>query len=151
MLQLIRTTSSNSDFIALVELLDEELVERDGDLNSFYDQFNKVESIKHIIVAYENQKPISCGALKEYNAQSMEIKRMYTVIEQRGKGIASQLLAELEKWAAELGYATCILETGKKQVEAVSLYKKNGYQLIENYGQYKGVDNSLCFEKKLNL
>ncbi|NNM15337.1 MAG: GNAT family N-acetyltransferase [Bacteroidia bacterium] len=151
MLQLIKTTSSNSDFIALVELLDEELVERDGDLNSFYDQFNKVESIKHIIVAYENQKPISCGALKEYNAQSMEIKRMYTVIEQRGKGIASQLLAELEKWAAELGYATCILETGKKQVEAVSLYKKNGYQLIENYGQYKGVDNSLCFEKKLNL
>jgi GNAT superfamily N-acetyltransferase len=64
-------------------------------------------------------------------------------------GIASNILAELEKWASELSYAKCILETGKKQPEAISLYKKNGYRIIPNYGQYCEVENSLCFEKKL--
>jgi len=42
-----------------------------------------------------------------------------------------------------------MLETGKRQPEAIELYKKSGYKLTPNYGQYAGVENSLCFEKKL--
>lgn len=59
------------------------------------------------------------------------------------------ILAELEGWAAELSFRKCILETGKKQPEAIELYKSNEYQLIANYGQYIGVENSVCFEKKI--
>jgi hypothetical protein len=55
----------------------------------------------------------------------------------------------LENWAGELSYAKCILETGKRQPEAIGLYKKNGYKLIPNYGQYAEAENSLCFEKEL--
>jgi GNAT superfamily N-acetyltransferase len=150
MFRITRTDSTNSDFIALVKKLDAELVERDGDLNTFYNQFNTVDSIKHVIVGYENNKAIVCGAIKEYDDTCIEIKRMYTLTGNRGKGIASILLQELENWASELGYKKCILETGKKQVEAMELYKKNEYHLIPNYGQYKGVDNSLCFEKFLD-
>ena len=72
---------------------------------------------------------------------------MYTLPESRGKGTASRVLAELEVWANELFYEKCILETGKKQPEAIALYEKNGYKLIPNYGQYAEIDNSLCFEK----
>ena len=147
MLKLIRTNSNNKDFIKLVNQLDKELTIRDGDEHDFYDQFNKIDNIKYVVVAYENEKPISCGAIKEFDTETMEVKRMFTQVDVRGKGIASKVLDELEKWTTELGYQKCILETGVRQPEAIQLYTKSGYKLIENYGQYKGVENSRCFEK----
>ncbi|MCB0459788.1 MAG: GNAT family N-acetyltransferase [Flavobacteriaceae bacterium] len=137
------------DFIQLVNQLDKELTIRDGDEHDFYDQFNKIDNIKYVVVAYENEKPVSCGAIKEFDVLTMEVKRMFTQEDARGKGIASKVLYELEKWAAELGYQKCILETGVRQPEAIRLYTKSGYELIENYGQYKGVENSRCFEKHI--
>lgn len=150
MIKMVRTNSEDADFIELVEQLDADLAIRDGADHSFYHQFNKIDALKHVIVLYENDKALSCGAMKIFSSEAMEIKRMYTIPEARGKGIASRVLEQLEIWANELGYQKCILETGKKQPEAVSLYKKNGYHLIPNYGQYAGIENSLCFEKSLS-
>ena len=79
----------------------------------------------------------------------MEVKRMYTLPGYRGKGYASKILAELENWAAEMSYGKCVLETGKKQPEAIQLYTRNNYTIIPNYGQYAGIENSVCFEKIL--
>ena len=149
MVKLTRTDSDNADFIQLVKLLDADLADRDGKDHTFYAQFNKIDKIRHAIVAYEGTDPVGCGAMKEYQPDSMEIKRMYTLPASRGKGIASQVLAELESWAGELSYKKCLLETGKRQPEAIDLYKKNGYKQVSNYGQYAGIDNSLCFEKEL--
>lgn len=150
MIRIIRTNSENQDFIQLVKHLDADLAETDGKDHSFYAQFNKIDNIKYVVLAYEDDRPVGCGAIKEYAPDTMEIKRMYTSPECRGKGIASKVLHELEQWTSELSYAKCILETGKKQPEAIGLYKKNGYQIIPNYGQYAEVENSLCFEKHLN-
>lgn len=144
-----RTDSTDADFIRLVRELDEDLAIRDGADHSFYHQFNKIDTIKHAVVGYEDGKPIACGAVKEYADKMMEVKRMYVLPEKRGKGIASQILRALEVWAKELGYEKCILETGKKQPEAIQLYTKNKYSIIPNYGQYEGVENSVCFEKKI--
>ncbi|PZX60355.1 acetyltransferase (GNAT) family protein [Algoriphagus ratkowskyi] len=149
MITLTRTDSSNPDFIALVTLLDAYLAEKDGRDHDYYNQFNTIDKLKHVVVCYESGIPIACGAIKQFDADSMEVKRMFTKPEARGKGLASQVLAELEKWAAELGYKSCVLETGKRQVEAVALYKKQDYSLIPNYGQYRGMDNSICFKKVL--
>jgi GNAT superfamily N-acetyltransferase len=147
MVTLQRTNSDHPDFIALVKHLDAYLAEMDGDEHAFYDQFNNIDSLKFVVLAYEGDQAIGCGAIKEYDHQTMEVKRMYTSPEGRGKGIATMVLKELEQWAGELGYKKCILETGKRQVEAVSLYQKNGYSSISNYGQYAGMNNSVCFEK----
>ena len=149
MITIKRTNSDNKDFIELVKFLDADLARRDGKEHSFYAQFNKIDKIKYVVVAYENDKPIGCGAIKEYSPNVVEFKRMYTSPGNRGKGIATNILMHLEKWAAELSYEKCILETGKRQSEAVALYKKNGYKLIPNYGQYAGIENSLCFEKEM--
>ena len=149
MIRLVRTSSDNPDFIQLVKHLDADLAERDGKDHSFYAQFNKIDKIKHVVIAYENEEPVACGAIKEYAPDMMEVKRMYTSLESRGKGIASEVLRELENWASELSYERCILETGKKQPEAIRLYQKNGYNVIPNYGQYAGIENSLCYEKHL--
>ncbi len=145
-----RTTSENADFQILVKELDADLRVRDGDEHAFYAQFNKTDQIKYIIVAYENEQPVGCGAIKEFAPGVMEIKRMYVPVHKRGQGIASRILKELELWAIELNFSKCILETGKKQPEAIALYKKNGFTIISNYGQYENVVNSVCFEKNLN-
>jgi GNAT superfamily N-acetyltransferase len=150
MITIKRTTSDSRDFVKLVKLLDADLAIRDGEEHSFYAQFNKIDKINYVVLAYENETPIGCGAIKEYGPGTMEVKRMYVLPESRKQGIASRVLSELEKWAYELSFTKCILETGKKQPEAIKLYMKNGYRQISNYGQYAGVENSLCFEKKLN-
>lgn len=151
MIKVIRTDSSNQDFISLVRLLDTDLAFRDGAENAYYAQFNKIDSLKNCVVAYADEKAIGCGAFKPFEERvSVEVKRMYVLEDQRGKGIAGLVLAELEKWAAELGYSKCVLETGKRQPEAIALYTKHGYRITENYGQYKGIENSVCFEKTLH-
>jgi GNAT superfamily N-acetyltransferase len=125
MITLIQTNSDNKDFQHLVKELDIDLAIRDGAEHSFYAQFNKIDAIKYVIVAYENEVAIGCGAIKEYNYNTVEVKRMFVLPKKRGQGIASQILAVLEQWATALNYKKCILETGKKQPEAIALYNKN--------------------------
>lgn len=147
-MKLIRTTSENQDFIQLVKMLDEYLAYTDGEDHAFYDQYNKIDMLKHCIVLYEEENAVGCGAIKLYDQSSAELKRMFVIPEFRGKGYASKILSELENWAKELGFESVILETGSKQLEAIKLYEKT-YERIENYGQYKGVENSMCFKKDL--
>lgn len=149
-LTLIRTNSDQADFRKLVALLDQDLAVRDGDEHAFYAQFNKVDTIKEVVVAYQNNNPVGCGAIKPFSASQAEVKRMFVHPDCRKQGIAAQILNELENWAAEIGFSACILETGKKQPEAIALYQKAGYQIITNYGQYIGVDNSVCMQKHLD-
>lgn len=149
MLKILRTNSENPDFITLVRQLDAYLAKQDGDEHSFYDQFNKINKIRFAIVAYEEAQAVGCGAIREFAPGLMEVKRMYVVPERRSRGIATEVLNALESWAAEMTYEKCILETGKRQPEAVQFYKKNGYTITPQYGPYVGMDNSLCFEKIL--
>jgi putative acetyltransferase len=149
MVSIVRTDSENQDFIELVKYLDDYLAELDGEEHAFYNQLNKIDKIKHAVVAYENDRAMGCGAMRALDPYVMEIKRMYTVPEGRGKGVATRILNELEKWASELNYQKCILETGIRQPEAIALYRKRGFQVIANYGKYKNIENSVCFEKQI--
>lgn len=150
MLTIQRTNSDNKEFQTLVKALDSDLRVRDGDEHDFFAQYNKIDQLQYVVMAYEGNRPVGCGAIKPYDTSCMEVKRMYVPPEVRGRGIAAEVLQELEGWAKELGYKTCILETGKKMPEAIRLYEKSAYQLIPNYGQYVGVESSVCFEKNLS-
>jgi putative acetyltransferase len=150
MIQLHRTDSDNPDFQSLVRLLDEYLAEKDGAEHSYYAQFNKLDKIRHVVVVYNDEEPIGCGAFKQYDEQTVEIKRMFVHSDFRGQRVGKLILSELEIWAGELGFAECILETGWKQIEAVRLYQRSGYEIIPNYDQYIGVENSVCLRKILS-
>lgn len=149
MTRLKRTNSDDIDFINLVVLLDQDLKIRDGEDHTFYNQFNKIDKIKHVIVFYENDVALGCGAFREKENDTVEIKRMFVNPDYRKRGIAAAVLKELENWAAELNYTYTILETGKKQPEAISLYQKSGYTIIQNYPPYEEMDNSVCMKKTL--
>ncbi|MFY7844117.1 GNAT family N-acetyltransferase [Chryseobacterium gambrini] len=144
-----RTDSSNKDFQNLVQLLDADLAIRNGKDHSFYDQFNKIDAIKNCIVIYVDEIPAACGAFKKFDEETVEIKRMYTNPDFRKKGLATTIVKDLEIWAKELNYTKAVLESSLEQNEALSVYEKSGYTRIPNYGQYIGIDKSVCYEKVL--
>lgn len=144
-----RTTSDDTNFQELVKLLDLELQKRDGEEHLFYAALNKTNTLNYVIVAYDHDEPIGCGALRAYSKDTMEVKRMFVPSNKRGQGVASTILAALEIWCKELGVKKCVLETGKNQPEAIALYKNNHYNIIPNFGKYEDVENSVCFEKEL--
>ena len=148
-MQIIRTSSNHADFQLLAGQLEQELRVRDGEEHEYYAQINEVGAIPHVLVAYEDGKPVGCGALRAHDEPAMEVKRMYVHPAIRGKGNATILLRELEKWSRELGYTACLLETGSNQPEAIALYRKNNYQEIPKFGRYSESDNSVCFMKSL--
>jgi len=145
----VRTTGEDRDFQDLVRQLDADLNQRYAALQKSYDAHNASRDLAHVVLLYENQTPIGCGAFKALATASAEIKRMFVKPEARGRGMASMILAELEAWAREEQMTSLVLETGQKQHEAIALYLKLGYQPIENYGPYVGHQNSRCFRKAL--
>lgn len=148
-IQLKRSTSADADFQDLVIQLDQDLAEKNGDNNAFFAQYNRIDFIQHVVVLYVNDKAVACGAFKAFDDEQVEIKRMFVCEDQRGKKLGLAVLQELERWAIELRYTSCVLETGTKMKAAIHLYTKFGFERIENYGQYAGIEDSLCFRKKL--
>ena len=144
-----RTNGADEDFNKLIKQLDHELWTIMNEVQATYDKFNKVPDIKTVIVAYENNKAVGCGCFKKHNGTTVEIKRMFIIPDARRKGVAEKVLGELESWARELNFTTAVLETGKRMTHATSLYQKNGYAITENYGQYIGLEESVCMKKEL--
>lgn len=147
MVETVRTTSEHADFRSLIGELDADLNSRYGDLQKQYDGFNKIEEINTVVLVRDNDKAIGCGCFKVMGDDTVEIKRVFLRKEHRGNGIADRILRELELWAAELGYTSAVLETGKGQPEAIRFYTRLGYAPIPNYGHYAGNDNSVCMRK----
>ena len=87
MINIIRTDSTNKAFQDLVFLLDADLKKRDGDEHTFYRQFNHINSIKHVVVAYKDKQPIACGAFKQYSDNTVEIKRMFVHSDHRARAL----------------------------------------------------------------
>lgn len=143
------TTSLDPEFRTLIAELDTDLRERNGSVMDIYDQHNVIEYVDTVVIAYVNAKPAGCGCFKNYDADTVEMKRMFVRPEARGNGISRKVLAELEKWAKELGFKHTVLETGSKQTEALALYHKAGYNQIPVYGPYVDLPDSICFKKDL--
>jgi len=147
MKKIIRTDNENLDFNKLIVELDAYLKVTDGEDHEFYNQFNGLDTIKNVVIAYQDNKAAGCGAFKKFDDKTVEIKRIYVKFAYRGSGIAQAILNSLELWASEKGFKKCVLETGNRQVEAIKFYKKAGYKSIPNYGQYTHMEDSNCFEK----
>jgi GNAT superfamily N-acetyltransferase len=149
MIRLQRTTSDNEDFRLLIAELDKELQSRYEERQAIYDRYNIIENNRNVVIAYKDEMPVGCGCFKKFDDRSVEIKRMFVRPEYRGQKIAASILQELENWATELNISGTVLETGTKQHEAIHLYLKSGYIVVENYGPYKGLPESICMQKDL--
>lgn len=145
------TDGCNKDFTELCHGLDDFLNELvGGEENRIeYVQYNKLDDIHDVIVAYDNDTPIACASFKKYDNECAEVKRVFVKKEYRGMGLSKELMEMLEKRAREKGFQYFILESGEPLVAAMALYRKIGYKVIPNYGQYVGMEKSVCMKKKL--
>jgi GNAT superfamily N-acetyltransferase len=146
---IVRTESSDPDFPHLVMQLTLELKETYGEALVIYDTFKQISNLDTVVIAYVNEVPSGCGCFKKIDAHTVEIKRLFVKPSERNMGIASGILGELEVWAKEDGFSNAILESAHKQQEAIAFYKKQGYDIIPNYGPYIGMETSVCFGKRL--
>jgi len=144
-----RTTSNNKDFQWLITRLDNELWNELKEDQATYDQYNKVPDLDTVVIVYVNDQPAAGGCFKIYSSDTVEIKRMFVVKEQRGRGLSKIVLAELENWAAAQGFNHALLETSVHFTAATTLYKHAGYKIIPNYDQYAGLEESVCMKKAL--
>lgn len=150
-MKLVYTNGTNPDFVMLCSQLDKYLFEMVGGekQRKQYSQYNTLEDIHDVILAYENDRPIACASFKFHDTDTVEVKRVFIRKEYRGKGLSKQLMTELENQAKTKGYSKLILETGEQLPAAIAFYKKAGYSVIPNYGQYQDMKESVCMQKEL--
>jgi GNAT superfamily N-acetyltransferase len=147
-MKIIRTDYLNPAFQELVAELNTDLANRDGK-NHPLSQFNEIIHLKHVVVVYLKNKAVGCGAITKYDLVATEIKRMYVTPAHRGHQLGENILSELENWTKELGLSKCILFMGVHQPEAMKLYLRNNFSVIENYGKLKDIPDSICLAKTL--
>ena len=147
----IRTDGKNKDFIENCRLLDEDLDRRVGRKikRDKYKKYNQLDKIQEAIVVYKNNKAVGGGAIRRYDDENVELKRVFVHTEYQGQGIGSELVSLLIKWAEELGYQRMILETGELLAESCAVYRKAGFEVIPNYAPYENMPESLCMAKNL--
>jgi GNAT superfamily N-acetyltransferase len=100
------------------------------------------------LVGYLDGVPVASGGWRSHGADA-EIKRMYVTPAARNRGLARQLLAELERTAAAAGHRQVILESGSQQPEAVALYRSSGYTPIAPFGHYADARGAIHLGKDL--
>ncbi len=150
-MRFIYTDGSNLDFIELCHDLDNFLNELVGgeENRAEYIPYNQLDDIHDVIVVYDDDIPVGSASFKKYDDECAEVKRVFIKQEHRRKGIASKLMELLENVAREQGYHYLVLESGEPLIAAMALYRKIGYKVIQNYGQYKDMPDSICMKKKL--
>lgn len=150
-MQYIYTDGCNQDFIKLCHALDTFLNELVGgeENRAEYVKYNKLDNIHDVFVAYDREKPIGSASFKKYDDERAEVKRVFVNEKYRGCGIAKQLMKLLEEKAREKGFKYLILESGEPLVTAMALYRKIGFKVIPNYGQYKDMPESICMQKEI--
>ena len=147
----VKCNGTNPDFIENCRLLDEDLDRRVGKViqREKYAQYNQVNHISEAIVVYQEGELVGGGAIRKYNDDKVELKRVYVHSKAQGKGIGTQLVKQLIHWGQELGYKSMLLETGELLKEAEHVYRKLGFHVISNYEPYTNMQESLCMEKNL--
>ncbi len=101
------------------------------------------------LVARVDGRAVGCGAVRLLDPATVEVKRMYVEPEQRGQGVAKEILKHLEDAGRELGAKRSVLETGVFQDEAIGLYLWAGYTQVDCWGEYRSSPTSVCYEKTI--
>ncbi|MFJ8936893.1 GNAT family N-acetyltransferase [Streptomyces sp. NPDC102365] len=86
-----------------------------------------------LLVAYEEERAVGCGALCALDAETAEIRHLWVRPRARGLGLGRRLLTELEQAAAGRGHRTVRLDTHEALKEAAAMYRSGGYTEIPAY------------------
>ncbi|AOY94494.1 hypothetical protein BKK79_21350 [Cupriavidus sp. USMAA2-4] len=104
----------------------------------------------NFLLLLDQGQAIAGGAFKRHaDADTAEIKRVWTHPQRRRQGLAARVMHELERQAARQGYRHLYLTTGSRQPEAIQLYLNLGYTALEDLAAVTTVRIGLPFVKRL--
>lgn len=139
----------HADSVALRSAQRAELTERYGTPDSEPGPAPTANDVDYLVVAYRDDQPVGCGALRPIDESHGEVKRMFVAPAHRGTGVSTTILAQLETVARSRGWTRLVLETGDRQPDAIRFYEREGYARIPNFGYYADSEASVCFGKPL--
>lgn len=99
-----------------------------------------------VVLVDDEGRTVAGGGFRAVEPGVCEVKRVWTVPDQRRRGHGRTVLAELERLAVERGYRSIRLETGPAQPEAEAMYRALGYRHAPELAHYP---SALAFEKVL--
>ncbi|MEL7254148.1 MAG: GNAT family N-acetyltransferase [Pseudomonadota bacterium] len=118
-----------------------------NDCSSYNAEQLNADTIR-FFVARLSGRPVGCVALCAEDGYG-EIKRLFTIPDVRGQGVAKALVAHLEEAARAAGLPCILLESGSKLDAAVALYDAQGYIRRGAFGDYTQGDTTVFMEKRL--
>jgi putative acetyltransferase len=148
-------TTEDAELLAMVTAQQSELAGLEGDGHISFPLYEQIEYLVGVLdggrvgVGFGDGEAVACGALQALEPGVGEVKRMYVRPAYRGHGLSRIMLAAVEQLAAQRGFHTLRLETGRVYDAALGLYTSSGYNEIPLFGQYVGHPLSVCFEKRL--
>jgi len=135
-------------FLKIVDELDRGYYERIGDELSKYDSYNEFKNPHVVILALDNDIAVACASYRIFDNDSVEFKRVYVKKDYRKRGIAYNLIVQLEKSVMERNFKYSYIVTGKNNHTAIKLYEKLNYELINNFGQFRDDNRVVCMRKE---
>ena len=111
--------------------------------------YNLSSAVEDVLLVYQNNVPAACAGLKRYSDTDAEVKRVWVEPAYRRHHIAEEMMARIEDKARERGFRRTVLQTRPIMTDAVALYRKLGYSLIDNYPPYDRLEGAICFAKEL--
>ncbi|WP_405264843.1 GNAT family N-acetyltransferase [Methanobrevibacter sp.] len=150
-METIFTDEKDERFLELVGELDKGYYERIGDELSRYDSYNEFKDPHVVILALDNDIAVACASYRTFDDDSVEFKRVFVRKEYRKRGIAYNLICQLEKLVIEENYRYSYIVTGKNNHAAIKLYEKLDYFMIYNFGQFIDDDTVVCMKKEFEV
>lgn len=147
-METILTNEKDERFIQLSNELNDEYYMNIGEDSLKYLEYNTLEDPHVVLLVLNWGNPIACGSYRIFDNESVEIRRVYVKKRYRKKKIAYKLVKALEKLAMENNFKYSYIETGTDNLAAINLYKKLGYEKIENFGFFKDDDLCICMRKE---
>jgi putative acetyltransferase len=147
-----REPFDSADARRLIEALDGHLASRYTPEQRFGPNLKPAQitpGLGTFVVARADGRAVGCGAVRLIDPTTVEVKRMYVDPDMRGRGVAKEILAHLEAAGRELGARRAVLETGIYQDEAIGLYRRAGYTVVDCWGEYTTSPTSVCYEKAI--
>ncbi|MDE2838633.1 MAG: GNAT family N-acetyltransferase [Chloroflexota bacterium] len=147
-----RTTPDDPEVAALLAAYEKEFLSLNTVEESGWTGGAVHQHLAAMLLVRRNGDPVGCGALRIHDAVTAELKRMYVVPGERGRGIATELVARLEQMAVERGASRMVLDTSYRMTSAVRLYERLGYVRTEPFPRHNsgaGMPALLYFEKRL--
>lgn len=142
------TDEKDKRFLELVDELDRGYYELIGDELSKYDSYNEFKDPHVVILALDKDIAVACASFRRFDDDSVEFKRVYVKKEYRKRGIAYDIITQLEKRVIKNNFRYSYIVTGKNNIAAIKLYEKLDYQKTDKFGQFKNDDTVICMKKE---